>query len=203
MIIDKEKLIFIHIPKTAGTSLAFYFDKNTEDLIPDKYGVLKHDKIKVIKTKIQNHKEYKKFTIVRNPYDRMVSWYFYLKNECLQSGLPLEKAFPCNFIQWIKDPYGSLYAKQKLNIYKNGKDINMGYLDPQYTFLDKDVVVLKYENLNNDLNNFFKKEIKLPIKNSTNHEYYLNYYNKYALEIVYDIYKEDFKRFNYKRIEKI
>ena len=41
--------------------------------------------------------------------------------------------------------------------------------------------------------NFFKKEIKLPIKNSTNHEYYLNYYNKYALDVVYDIYKEDFK----------
>ena len=196
MIIDKEKLIFIHIPKNAGTSI--------ENLFGGDNTGFHHDDINVIKEKFpEKYNTYRKFTVIRNPYDRMVSWYFYLKNECLQSGLPLEKAFPCNFIQWVKDPYGSLYAKQKLNIYKNGKDINMGYLDPQYTFLDKDVVVLKYENLNNDLNNFFKKEIKLPIKNSTNHEYYLNYYNKYALNVVYDIYKEDFKRFNYKKIEKI
>ena len=201
MIIDEYKTIFIHIPKTAGTSISSYFNERQIRL---RVQPGKHDTINHIKQRFSNlYDSYSKFTVVRNPYDRMVSWYFYLKNECLQSGLPLEKAFPCNFIQWVKDPYGSLYAKQKLNIYKNGKDINMGYLDPQYTFLDKDVVVLKYENLNNDLNNFFKKEIKLPIKNSTNHEYYLNYYNKYALNVVYDIYKEDFKRFNYKKIEKI
>ena len=74
MIIDKEKLIFIHIPKNAGTSITSYF--STQRINQPR----KHASIEEIKSGFPTEYEaYKKFAIVRNPYDRMVSYFFYLK----------------------------------------------------------------------------------------------------------------------------
>ena len=73
MIIEERKAIFIHIPKTAGSALRVYFNDKGDD----KYGLSRHDNIDTIKVKFPKHKEYRKFTIVRNPYDRAVSCYFY------------------------------------------------------------------------------------------------------------------------------
>ena len=60
--------------------------------------------------------------------------------------------------------------------------------------------MLKYENLKEDLNNFFNKEIDLPIINKSKRKDYLSYYNKESLNIVYNKHKEDFKKFNYKKL---
>ena len=75
MIIDTHKAIFIHIPKNAGTSIETYFANESFRIQPSK-----HADIYEIKRKFKNsYNSYRKFTIVRNPYDKMVSWYFYLK----------------------------------------------------------------------------------------------------------------------------
>ena len=184
MIIEKHKAIFIHIPKTAGSALSVYFN----DKGNDKYGLSKHDNIDTIKVKFPKHKEYRKFTIVRNPYDKAVSCYFY----SLETDLDLNGAIPLNFIKWIENPLNADFTNRKL-------------LDPQYTFIDETVTILKYENLNKELSKFFKEEINLPQHNKSNlkKEYFLNYYNKHALGIVYERYKEDFEKFNYNKIEKI
>ena len=72
MIIDEENLIFVHIPKNAGTSICRYFN----------YLATYHETIYDFKeTFPDKYNSYKKFAIVRNPYDRMVSWYFHLKKE--------------------------------------------------------------------------------------------------------------------------
>jgi len=114
----------------------------------------------------------------------------------------MEKAFPFGFIKWLENPFKTQFTKWKL---PNNKFVQINKLldDPQCAWIDKTVTVLKYENLNKELNEFFGKEIDLPVINKTTHEKYLNYYNKYALDIVYDRYKEDFEKFNYKRITKI
>ena len=76
MIIDKYKTIFIHIPKNAGTSIEEYFGNKSVRIQPEK-----HADIYEIKKKFKNsYNNYRKFTIIRNPYDKMVSWYFYLKS---------------------------------------------------------------------------------------------------------------------------
>ena len=75
MIIDKEKLIFVHIPKNAGSAIKSLFFEKDELETP-----FKHKTINEIKK--ENPKEYnsyRKFAIVRNPYDRMISWYAYQK----------------------------------------------------------------------------------------------------------------------------
>ena len=77
MIIQKYKTIFIHIPKNAGTSIETLFLNRSFQIQPGK-----HDNIHMIKRKFPEiYNSHRKFTIIRNPYDKMVSWYFYLKRK--------------------------------------------------------------------------------------------------------------------------
>ena len=81
MIIDEHKAIFIHIPKNAGTSIETLFANSSFRIQP-----YKHANIHEIKRKfLELYDSHRKFTIVRNPYDKMVSWYFYLKRNLGES----------------------------------------------------------------------------------------------------------------------
>ncbi len=77
---DKYKCIFIHIPKTAGTSieskLGFYSDNGIR-------GQQDHRTISQIKEEISSKKfnDYFKFTFVRNPWARAYSWYKNVLND--------------------------------------------------------------------------------------------------------------------------
>ena len=191
MIIKDYKTIFVHIPKNAGTSIETFFKKDTYTF--DERMFNRHDTIKEIRWKLEcndkfkKSKEYnkwKKFAIVRNPYDRMVSWYFFYNIKNLT-----RHADNTSFYSWVKNP-------TKFNLFEETKYL----LKPQYTWIDNTVTILKYENLNEELNNFFNKEIELPIINKTNHKQYLEYYNQESLDVVYEKYKKDFKKFNYKKL---
>ena len=178
MIIDEHKAIFIHIPKNAGSSIETLFANNSFRIQPSK-----HADIYEIKRKFKNsYNSYKKFTIIRNPYDKMVSWYFYLKRNLGERYEVLE------FNEWIKDPSKFCHI-----------DDPISYLKPQHEWIDDTVVLIKYENLDKELNQFFNKKIELPIINKSKHNHYLEYYNKESLTIIYDRYKEDFEKYNYKK----
>ena len=190
MIIYKYNTIFIHIPKNAGTSIETYFKK--EDF---KKQPRKHADIKDIKNEFLNlYESYSKFAIIRNPYDRIVSWYFFTKQKLTS----MEKTYKmAPFNDWIKDP--SKY-------WKAIKD-PISFLKPQYEWIDETVEIIKFENLDIELNSFFKKignpyfrTMDLPIANKSKHKHYLEYYNKKSLDVVYDKYKKDFEYFNYKKI---
>ena len=191
MIIKDYKTIFVHIPKNAGTSIETFFKKDTYTF--DERMFNRHDTIKEIRWKLEcndkfkKSKEYnkwKKFAIVRNPYDRMVSWYFFYNIKNLT-----RHADNTSFYSWVKNP-------TKFNLFEETKYL----LKQHYTWIDDTVTILKYENLNEELNNFFNKEIELPIINKTNHKQYLEYYNQESLDVVYEKYKKDFKKFNYKKL---
>ena len=178
MIIEEHKAIFIHIPKNAGTAIEEYFGNNSFRIQPNK-----HDNIHAIKKRFLNiYNSYRKFTIIRNPYDKMVSWYFYLKRN-----LHTNKYKIIDFNEWIKDPLQFWHI-----------DDPISFLDPQCDWIDETVEILKYENLKEDINMFFGEEIDLPIINKSNHEHYLNYYNQESLNTIYNKYKEDFEKYNYK-----
>ena len=178
MIIDKYRTIFIHIPKNAGTSIEEYFGNESIRIQPEK-----HADIYEIKRKFKNsYNNYRKFTIIRNPYDKMVSWYFYLKRNLGDYNV-------IKFNDWIKDPSKFWHANDPIS-----------FLKPQYKWIDNTVDIIKFENLNEELNKFFNKQINLPIINKSNHEHYLEYYNEESLNIIYNKYKEDFEKFNYKKL---
>ena len=74
MIVEKRKCIFIHIPKTGGTSIEYFFKK--------KGGQRKHALPRKIKKEFPSKWEnYYKFAFVRNPWDRFVSLWVKFKEE--------------------------------------------------------------------------------------------------------------------------
>tara|TARA_Y100000310_G_C20149471_1_gene564018 strand:+ start:13 stop:573 length:561 start_codon:yes stop_codon:yes gene_type:complete len=186
MIIDKEKIIFIHIPKTAGTSIRSYF----KSISRRKKKPRKHATIKEIEYSFPTeYKTYKKFTVVRNPYDRILSWFFYLKTKKNSHVQNME------FKEWL-----NYLVEIKKNKIFSTKHITSIIMLSQSFWINNTVEIIKFENLNEELNKLFNKQINLPIINKSNHKYYLEYYNKESLNIIYDIYKEDFKKFNYKKL---
>ena len=197
MITKEYRVIFIHIPKNAGTSICnFLQEKQTSICIQPKL----HSDINDIKNKFpQAYKNYRKFAIVRNPYDRMVSWFSYLKESAENSGFDMSLMYPTEFNEWIKDPFKYWLPHGKLNIDENGK-YSLRFLECQHTWVDNTVTILKYEDLEQELNNFFKEKINLPIINKSKRDDYMEYYNQKTLNIVYERYKEDFEKFNYKKL---
>ena len=84
---DKYKLIFFHIPKCAGGSVKKCLGYKNNDLTNMKSGlrqsVLLGVDIAFWNKKVypEKWKEYEKFTIVRNPWDRVVSIYHFRKKQ--------------------------------------------------------------------------------------------------------------------------
>ena len=78
MVLEDKKIIFVHIPRTGGTSIENFFDfKGTDFGNPE---TAQHQTIKEYK-KNYNIKKYFTFTFVRNPWDRLVSWYIWTQAE--------------------------------------------------------------------------------------------------------------------------
>lgn len=78
----KNKVIFLHLPKTAGTSIASALHKHLSSVIsggkktPWDY----HTSILSFEQRVSSLDDFFIFTFVRNPWDRLYSWYCMLSN---------------------------------------------------------------------------------------------------------------------------
>ena len=190
----KYKLIFIHIPKCAGTSIchALEIDPGEIGLISYEPPILQH----LLPKQLKNHyisepiwNEYKKFTILRNPYDRVISDYFWFKN------IP-DTSFKGSF-----DDFLSLREDVVLNNrYSENKYFDHFY--PMYFYFD-DVVydyVIRYENMNEEFNKLSEANgfgFNLQHVNDSLKEILIP--NKRQLNRIFELYYEDFTRFNYQK----
>ncbi len=69
MINLKHKFIFVHVPRTGGVSIEKYFGQPWQN----------HATLQTyIDSSPLRAKDYFKFVFVRNPWDRLVSWYFHM-----------------------------------------------------------------------------------------------------------------------------
>ncbi len=218
IISHKFKFIFVHIPKTGGCSIEHQLipKLGTEDLITDtmNYGHIKdlkakfykiphHSTLDEILDKFPETKNYFKWAIVRNPWDRMVSLYHFYQQLTEVGGqlaggkfanLPPDSLG--SFEEWImldnKYPNRFLRADTQSN----------HKWRPQYEWVGGKIDYTgKLESIDNNFlficNNIGIKHTPLENKNSSNHNYYKTYYNETTKNIIEDKYNIDIRKFNY------
>lgn len=82
---DKERFIFIHIPKNAGNTISRLilkeFHNSKSKYGTAKYRVLQHGALKWIGNNFPEKLLYKKICFSRNPFSRMVSWWTYYRTD--------------------------------------------------------------------------------------------------------------------------
>lgn len=199
----KNKFIYIHIPKNAGSSLSKALN----------FSHITHATIRQVQ-KVVDHYEfdhYFKFCFVRHPYDRFLSLYNYARmpESMYHSAIAPEKARCGKHFDYelLKD--ASL--EDCANYLVEGKlkhDDSWFHWQPQYEWLinDKGVIAVdfigRFERLNEDFNEL---KARLHINTSLQHinlsstidDSYEQYYNSATKRIIYDYYKRDFELFNY------
>ncbi len=199
MISHKHKFIFVHIPKTGGTSIERSLEHNRRWERHSK----KHSTIIEYEKQLGfNITSYLKFSVIRNPWDRLVSYWKYRQNKPWAHIDGKLNDFP-KWLRFIASlNLSNLEGKTaKCNI----SDFRMG-LDTQYNSLknstgDIQVELIKFENLQKDFNIVCDKigipHRQLPHKNKTKHKHYTKYYDNETREIVAELAARDIEYFGY------
>tara|TARA_Y100000992_G_scaffold30416_1_gene17003 strand:+ start:3319 stop:3939 length:621 start_codon:yes stop_codon:yes gene_type:complete len=195
-----KNLLFIHIPKTGGTVIETDIEKHAKQTLYSSYTntlldfpfnkkSLQHqfyttiyqfrDKLNV------NFDNIKIFSVVRNPYDRIISDLIYLK--LIQTNFTAQQVYDT-----IKNNY----------LYRDDLD---NHNQPQYKFivdenseLIKNIKIFNTETLNqsnDNLNNFLGFNINIKQNRVKDYSKYLN---KDSISLINTFYKKDFELFNYK-----
>jgi len=199
IISNTHNFIFIKPNKIAGTTIvnALVNAKclTWEDVTNTPNGN-NHQTYKEVESKLGSLKNYFVFSFVRNPYERILSFYLYLKEKEIPKKLNENRPLCEN--DEIARSSGS---------FKNA--IKNGFMIPSFMsyFINKEGEINldfigKFENLQQDFNTVCDKigipRQQLPRKNKTNHKHYTEYYDDEAREIVAEQYEVDIYHFGYK-----
>lgn len=225
---NEKKLIMIHIPKNAGTSIGIGLGMDyggghltalelKNNGYPHWEGEHSIDKLKTVLIDVDDWYSYFKFAIVRNPFDRVVSNYEFIKSK--NSFWHMVKPDGSKPV-WNESicPPKEIHPEYEMTINKSFKEVvkeisermkeSYGWREQWPFILDENGrnmmdYVCKYEWLEEDLLylcltvslSFHPQKLKKI--NKTNHKNYKEYYDDETIEIVSNIYKKDLEMFNY------
>jgi len=205
---NKYNFLFIHIPKCAGTSIEKFFgydyDNNKYIESDFKIGHPKHMTLNeyssILHRKILDN--IFKFTIIRNPFDLVVSQYNYsLHSEGVlwngQNDYEYKKNITFNdYVVFLKNiKYNTIKSRLNKNVYSLDE-----YFVSDNIKLD---FIGRYENLEQDFKiicdelNISDKTLPFENKSKVNKINYQDYYNEKTKNIVYNIFKDELKKYNY------
>lgn len=206
MICSKRNLIYIHIPKTAGTSIEkVLFPEYVYDESPNReiingwdtsHGWLNHLTFCEFKKILPNLNisQYSIFTTVRNPWDRLVSEFLW-KSSTTTLNISFTEFVSCLYTKkykhiqsFYKSPIAFLqHIKTQSSYLPDGNNIN--------------ITIIKFENLKNEFTKFCLNQnlpvITIPKTRTSNHLNYKEYYNQETISMVEELYKVDINKFNY------
>lgn len=204
-------LLYIHIPKTGGTSIEKYFYKDTRQTISSLYSrnlkpfinyiqINNHSLQHCTYLEIYENKEYfgikfdEKLVIlasVRNPYARIISDLFHFKMINKNSS----KKDVCQTIIKYLDPENS-------NNYDNHQIPQYKYIsDNEGKLIDK-IFIMSQESLTQDMISLGFKDFDIKALENKNKEVdYFDFLNKRSINLINDYYAKDFELFGYKTFE--
>jgi sulfotransferase famil protein len=198
MISFQKRFLFVHVPKTAGNSIQSVLRDYSEDelvalrgeqdgverfgLRNPKYKLKKHSTLAEYRNAIGNEQfgSLYKFTCVRNPWDRMVSYYF----------TPTQSPET-----WDRKKFRRIISKAvsvadylRLNVRDHDPFENVNY-------------IIRFENLANDFRTVCAaldiSPTTLPQYNRSNREHYSKYYDDELRESVRERFAAEIERFGY------
>jgi len=203
-----HNLLFIHIPKTGGSNIENFFFHYLKEkptllhLISNnlELRVNNHSLQHMTYSELYKNKEYfdinfekaRIITVVRNPYDRIISDLFWYKlitknNSVHEIELEIKKYLENNL----------LYDNHKIPQYKFL--IN----NEQSRMINSKIIILKCETLNEDMKQLGFQQFISFCNHSTKKGFnkdYSQYLNKQSIKMINDYYIEDFVRFKYDMI---
>lgn len=216
MISHQYKCIYIHIPKTAGTSIEYKLghfkerkrgvqDHSTlRDVEPisllETAKLLLRGELKVvyrrIKRRMSSHdrisqkrfNEYFKFTFVRNPWSRVFSWYQNVMRDDIHRR-SLGVPSPCSFEEFLKNHAGQWALKPQLYWITNTRGkVPLDFIG-------------RYESLEKDFSHVCEilglKDKSLPKLLSGNNPPYTQFYNPEMKDRVARFYAEEIRIFRF------
>jgi hypothetical protein len=198
MISSQKRFLFVHIPKTAGNSIQSILRDYSEDevvalrgeqdgierfgLRNPKYKIKKHSTLVEYKAAIGEVQfgDLYKFTCVRNPWDRMVSYYF----------TPTQNMAAWDRKRFRKAIVKALSVADYLRLDKVEED-PFGNVD----------YVMRFENLADDFRTVCGtlgiSPTTLPRYNRSSREHYSKYYDEELRELVHARFAAEIERFGY------
>lgn len=201
---DIVNLLLIHIPKTGGESLEKYFsdlytiplDINSlywfvaEDVQLEHNLSINSSLQHLTYQTIMHHKEFLNIdindleilTIVRNPYERIVSDLFWWNKITIDTS-------PDEVYEIIK-----IYLTETLDNHNIPQHL---FLMDENNQLIKNVVILHTETLTNDMINLGYDRFDVKTNCNRHTVNYYDYLNDSSIQLVNYFYKDDFKLFNY------
>jgi len=198
MISDTHKFTWIHIPKCGGVSMHWilhkYLSENSN-----------HHNLDYAVSQYPRCENYFKFTFVRNPWSRILSLYFFWKNQHKDHEYYI---YDKDEVDYIHE--NNLSFKDFANKIKDNTRVLLGKPHAQsycdfYKILNGDFkfdFIGKVENLQNDFKSVCEKigipYEEIPHKNKSPHKHYTEYYDNETMEIVAEIYANDIEYFGYK-----
>ena len=181
MIFHDLKTVFMHVERTGGVSLRVHLEKYESKL--ERLGDTKHYTVEETKKIVGEYwEDYFTFGFVRNPYERLVSWYHACKQNPTWNNSLATHIKQCEtFDDLIKCPH-------------------LKILIPQWDKVEGCDFIGRYENYEHD----FKKicqQLKIPYtpthRNAAKHDDYTKYYTEETKQIVGNWYKKDLEKFGY------
>lgn len=185
---------FIHVPKTGGGSVVRYVN-GTKGVVYSKNS-LTHTLYRDLKGRVDDS-----FSVVRNPWDRIISWYFFiyqisqrkLKDKSyatVEEQKTVEKELilcELGIEFFIKENWYD--TKQFFNAHTNQIEWVHG-VNNIFRFED-------YKELINYTQKLLNTGRKFPHEHKTRHKNYRYYYTPELINFVGDVFERDIKAFNY------
>ncbi|WP_203296291.1 sulfotransferase family 2 domain-containing protein [Luteirhabdus pelagi] len=179
------KPLFIHINRTAGTSIASALNVPQQHYTLAQFETLYED---VVKAPLPTTTII--VSAVRNPFGKVLSDYRYRK----QTNQTNIVSANLDFNDWVVEVF------ERKN--KDFRDREIMFL-PQTKWLHSEqeytIRIIRFENLIEDFENVQKQfgGTSLPWKKRTQSQAYRNIYNNRSKQIIESVFEEDLNRFNY------
>ncbi len=190
---------FIHIPKTAGTSIAQvanvesinknHIDKKYNSQYTQ-YGNICHALWKHLKREYQ---VIPAIAVVRNPWSRTVSRYTYtlMKVKIRETSI-FSITKECTFEQFLETRFNDILESwQTIMGWQNQLD----YITDINRKVQCDI--LRFENIEHELSAYMERKIQLPYRRRSNAKDYRKFYTDITQQIVADWYKDDIDYFGF------